>query len=107
MAVATGKIVKLSPKDNVVVALSELAPQSVIADTEFRCQDKIPAGHKVAISQINSGEAVVKYGQIIGFASKDILPGMHVHTHNIELQDFTRDYAIGTDARPVSLLPDT
>ena len=106
MAVATRKTVKLSPKDNVIVALSELAPHRIIANTELSSQDKIPAGHKVAISQINSGEPIIKYGQIIGFASKNILPGTHVHTHNTELLDFTRDYAIGTDVRPVSMQPE-
>jgi len=106
MNAAIRQTVKLSPKDNVIVALCELAPRSIIANTELSSQDKIPAGHKVAISQINSGEPIIKYGQIIGFASKNILPGTHVHTHNTKLLDFTRDYAIGADVRPVSMKPE-
>ena len=95
-----GKTIILSPEDNVVVALSELAPDSTIAQADIRSRDTVPAGHKVAISQINSGSPIIKYGQIIGFASKSILPGDHVHTHNAVVSGFTRDYAIGVDARP-------
>jgi hypothetical protein len=82
MNVAIGKTIKLSPKDNVMVAIGELAPHSIIAKTEHRSRGNVPAGHKVAISQINSGSPIIKYGQIIGFASKNIKPGDHVHTHN-------------------------
>ena len=95
-----GKTIKLSPEDNVVVALSKLSVDSTIAQADIRSRDTVPAGHKVASSQINSGSPIIKYGQIIGFASKSILPGDHVHTHNAVVSGFTRDYAIGVDARP-------
>ena len=104
MSVVIEKTVRLSSRDNVMVAISELAPHSRIAKTDLRSQVKIPAGHKVAISQINSGSPIIKYGQIIGFASKDIQPGDHVHTHNTMMSDFTRDYAIGADTQPTSIL---
>ena len=41
-------------------------------------------GHKIALRPIRKGEAVLKYGQIIGFASQDIAPGDHVHVHNVD-----------------------
>lgn len=41
-----------------------------------------PAGHRIALSAIAQGAAVVKYGQTIGFASAEIAPGDHVHSHN-------------------------
>ena len=104
MNVAIAKTMKLSSQDNVMVAISELAPHSIIAKTDLRSRDKIPAGHKVAMRQIKSESPIVKYGQIIGFASKDIQPGEHVHTHNTMMSDFTRDYAIGVDTRPTSIL---
>ena len=63
-------------------------------------RDDIPAGHKFAVRPIPAGAAIIKYGQIIGFASSDIEPGCHVHTHNVTLHDFNRDYAYGLDARP-------
>lgn len=48
-----------------------------------KCGD-IPAGHKYALSDIKSGETVIKYGQIIGRATTDIKKGDWVHTHNVK-----------------------
>ncbi|WP_373960736.1 SAF domain-containing protein, partial [Paracoccus sp. PAMC 22219] len=42
-----------------------------------------PAGHKIARAAIARGAAVVKYGQIIGYATCDIAAGDHVHSHNL------------------------
>ena len=98
-----GKTIRLSLEDNVMVALNELAPDSIIVEADINSRDRIPAGHKVAICRIKSGGPIIKYGQIIGFASKNILPGDHVHTHNAAVSSFTRDYAIGDDARPTSI----
>ncbi len=46
------------------------------------------------------GEAVRKYGQVIGFATQPIAPGTHIHVHNMGMGDFAKDYAWGVDARP-------
>ena len=61
---------------------------------------RIPAGHKVAVRAHAKGEPVRRYGQIIGFASDTIPPGAWVHTHNLGMGDFARDYAFGQDAKP-------
>jgi altronate hydrolase len=98
--------IKLNPADNVVVALQPLARGVRISESGVHAAEDIPAGHKAALQRIVSGEAVVKYGQVIGFASHDIAPGQHVHTHNVELHDFTRDYAHGRDNRPTALVPE-
>ncbi len=100
------KTIRLSPKDNVVVALKELAPDSTIEKANLKNRDRIPAGHKVAIGKINSGSPIIKYGQIIGFASKRILPGDHVHTHNAVMSNFARDYDIGAEAQPTAVRPE-
>src|SRR5262245_33599716 len=65
----------------------------------------IPAGHKIAVTEIAEGAAVRKYGQTIGFATNRIAPGEHVHTHNLAMREFGRDYAMCSEARPVALYP--
>lgn len=40
-------------------------------------------GHKYAIRDIAAGENVIKYGNPIGHATKNIRKGEHVHTHNL------------------------
>ncbi len=96
--------VSLSPDDNVAVALKELSPGTGLDTDNVVCREKIPAGHKVVIRKINAHEPIRKYGQIIGFASKTLEPGYHVHTHNAEILEFVRDYAISKDTRPTQFI---
>jgi altronate hydrolase len=92
--------IRLNHSDNVVVARVDISAGTEIPEEKIASRDKIAFGHKVAVCGIKSGEAVKKYGQIIGFASKDVQPGEHVHTHNVSMGDFDRDYAFCVDATP-------
>ncbi|KPJ77496.1 MAG: galactonate dehydratase [Deltaproteobacteria bacterium SG8_13] len=94
------KTIRLHPDDNVVVARVDMAPGDRFGNQDLCCKDPIPAGHKVAVRAISAGRAIIKYGQIIGFASVAIQPGEQVHTHNVALKDFSRETAIGCDAAP-------
>jgi hypothetical protein len=44
---------------------------------------KIPRGHKVASRAVTKGDGIIKYGERMGHATKDISVGEHVHTHNV------------------------
>ena len=44
----------------------------------------IPIYHKVAIKNIKVGEDLFKYGEKIGYSTKDIKVGDHVHSHNLD-----------------------
>lgn len=50
----------------------------------FLVRQDIPFGHKLALRHIRSGEEILKYGTVIGRATRDIHPGEHVHVHNVE-----------------------
>ena len=65
----------------------------------------IPQGHKVAVTEVVPGDPVQKYGQVIGFAQERIAPGDHVHTHNLVMKDFGRDYQFCADIRAVEPYP--
>ena len=45
--------------------------------------EDIQMAHKIAIQPIHKGEAIIKYGQEIGRASQEILPGAWIHVHNL------------------------
>ena len=91
----------LHPRDNVCVIAREASPgHSVcIAGGPIVTAERIGMGHKMAIAPIAAGEPVLKYGQIIGFATEPIAPGQWVHTHNVTAGEFARDYA------PASAVP--
>jgi Altronate dehydratase len=57
----------------------------------------IPKGHKVAICDIAQGQPIIKYAQIIGYASRSIPLGMHVHVENLEFRNVQKKYEYGTN----------
>ncbi|MEJ5378191.1 MAG: altronate dehydratase family protein [bacterium] len=89
-------VIRLHPRDNVVVARRNLAPGDLVPEEKITCMEKVEAGHKLAVSLIAKGDPVIKYDQIIGLASRLIPPGAHVHTHNLVVGDYHKDYAPGS-----------
>jgi len=78
--------IKIHENDNVIVALKELAQGETVtvAGTAVTAAETIPAGHKMAITDIPEGGDVVKYGFRIGNAKEAIGTGHWVHTHNVK-----------------------
>jgi altronate hydrolase len=98
--------IRLNPADNVVVARADILPGTALPGLNVTCRNHVPAGHKVTLIPVKRGEAVRKYNQIIGFATADLEPGSHVHTHNLEMKAFDRDYAFGAEAKPTNYVPE-
>ncbi|WP_135469986.1 UxaA family hydrolase [Crenalkalicoccus roseus] len=103
-AVTQPPVIRLHPEDGVVIARQALPPGTPVAPG-VAAAARIPPGHKVAVRGHAPGEAVRRYGQIIGFATRPIAPGEWVHGHNLAMGDFARDYAWGVDARPTEPVP--
>ncbi|MGB7615638.1 MAG: UxaA family hydrolase, partial [Pseudolabrys sp.] len=99
----TPRTIRLSPEDNVVVAVDQIAASAVAAGVTAR--ERVPRGHKMAVAAVHEGEPILKYGQTIGFASKAISPGDWVHEQNVALRDFTRDYKFAEAAKNDETLP--
>ncbi|MFV0361693.1 MAG: UxaA family hydrolase [Suipraeoptans sp.] len=80
------KFIQIHQDDNVAVALTTLNAHEVydVSGKKLALRMDIPQGHKFAISPINKGDNVVKYGNPIGYAAEDINAGDWVHTHNIK-----------------------
>jgi altronate hydrolase len=84
-------VVRLHPNDNVAVASRHLSQGARAAGLGIRALETIPAGHKIATAFIAVGSPVLKYGQVIGAATRDIEPGAHVHLHNLAVSDLRLD----------------
>ena len=84
------RAIVLNEADNVATALAELQPGEVVEVQvgsnvlAIRLVDPVPFGHKFSIVAIPCGEKVVKYGEVIGRATRSISVGEHVHVHNVE-----------------------
>src|SRR3954468_3010515 len=94
--------VQLRPDDNIAVAARNLPAGAEVGVNghAVTLPQRVGLGHKIALRPIQKGEAVLKYGQIIGFASQDIPVGGHVHVHNVSADAFERDYAFCRDCPP-------
>jgi altronate hydrolase len=97
------RTLRLNADDNIIVAVDGLMPGATAHSVAVEA--RIPRGHKMAAVKIAKGEPIRKFGQIIGFASEDIAPGQHVHTHNCAYAEFDRDYAYAQDATTEAVLP--
>lgn len=81
---------KVSERDNVITVLNQVKKYDLVKYMdnddikEVTAQDDIPLYHKIALCDIKEDENIVKYGENIGRASRDIVKGSHVHTHNVK-----------------------
>ena len=82
--------VMLTEADNVATALKDLAQgedaRVGVGDRTFLVPVRQPIafGHKLAVTDIRLGDAIRKYGEVIGRATQDIPAGTHAHVHNEE-----------------------
>ena len=89
---STFQALAIHGRDNVAVALEDIAPGTQVrVAREGRVEtiaaaEAIPLGHKLALRALAAGDPVVKYGEVIGVARVEIGPGLHVHVHNIASQ---------------------
>ncbi len=75
----------LKPGDDVAVAKQRIPAGTVLVlnGKELPVETDVPAGHKFAVHGVAEGAPVLKYGQIIGYATVNIGAGQHVHTRNL------------------------
>lgn len=102
MPQSANTVIHLHASDNVAVALASLdAETSVRFGTQsVTATQRIDPGHKIAVQRIAKGMPIVKYGETIGHATAAIEPGDWVHTHNVELREFSRASDAVCDAPP-------
>ncbi|MDO8358802.1 MAG: altronate dehydratase family protein [Devosia sp.] len=109
MSHPAAKTLLLNPADNVAVALSNLdvgteTPEGV------RTTKRVPRGHKFTVRPVAASEAIVKFGQIIGFAKTALPAGEWVHEHNCSIGEehgaFQRDYEFCEGVIPVEFVPE-
>jgi arabinonate dehydratase len=87
----------LVPADSVAIVTERAKAGETPLGKGVALAGPVSPGHKLARREIAKGEAIIKFGQIIGYATEAIPLGAHVHTHNCAFGAHEQDYAIGTD----------
>ena len=80
------KVIISDPNDNIATARVEIEAGVILSrevGDDITLRDRIPFGHKLALEPIAQGEPVLKYGQRIGIATRDIVAGDLVHVDNL------------------------
>lgn len=97
----------LREQDSVGVARKAIPAGAELKHGSIRlvARQDIPFGHKIAVRAVEEGAPVIRYGQIIGFAVSAIRAGDHVHSHNLAVKDFAREYDYCVDSHPVEYYP--
>lgn len=82
----SNKVLKVNPKDNVIVALQDLAKGETVEynGESYTMQEDIPAKHKFYVSDMNTGDEVIMYGVLVGKIQHLILKGMRMSTDNLK-----------------------
>ncbi len=99
-------VILLDPADNVVVARMPLAAGTTLGNGEITVKTDIPPGHKVAARFIKEGDPVLKCNTVIGYASRDVEPGTHMHNETIRFSAAEKSYSFCQDYRPIELVPE-
>ena len=79
----------LNKIDNVATSLREINSNEKITlkieghFINFTLEDSVKIFHKFSLKVIKKGDKILKYGEVIGIATKDIKKGKHVHVENI------------------------
>lgn len=86
---------KLNPKDTVSILTVNAPAGATPLGFGVPLEKPVTRGHKIANIDIPEGGEIYKFGQLIGYASRDIKAGEHVHVHNCSFGDHGRSYEIG------------
>ena len=78
---AEASLIRISPLDNVAIVVNDggLPSSTYIEEYQLTLVDEVPQGHKVLLEPLKQGEAIVRYGEIIGYVNKDLPAGSWVN----------------------------
>lgn len=77
-------VLKVHPKDNVIVALKDLRKGQTVQyeGINYEMQEDIPAKHKFFMQDMQKGGEIIMYGVLVGKAQADITCGSRMSTEN-------------------------
>ncbi|WGL15749.1 altronate dehydratase family protein [Microbulbifer bruguierae] len=101
-------LIHIHSDDNVAVSKAPLVAGTLVNwhGSMMPLATDVPAMHKVSVCPIAAGQAIIKYGQVIGFALEDIAPGTHVHVHNMEAGNHQVEHEFCKDYVPTTVVPE-
>ena len=82
----TPRVLRMHSADNVAIVVNDGGlPAGTVLDSGLVLLDKVPQGHKVALSDLVSGQAVLRYNVPVGYARQNIPAGSWVHERLLDI----------------------
>lgn len=80
------RVLKIHPKDNVLVALQDIGvnEQIIYKGETYQVVEDIPAKHKFYIQNMSKGEEVIMYGTLVGKTALAVKKGERMSTNNLK-----------------------
>lgn len=92
------RLILLDPQDTVFIVSNSIAAGEVVCmnETSFLFEKEIRIGHKLAAKETKACGKIIKYGVLIGSATKNILTGEHVNLPGMK-SDYIPTYTISKE----------
>lgn len=99
--------IQIKEQDNVAVAVHDL-PEGTVLESGVTTREFIPQAHKIALTDIEKGGEIIRYGVALGYARAAIPAGSWINEHMLDLPESPAlDNMIwGTDIKTMNQLPD-
>ena len=96
------KILKIHPKDNIIVALFDLKEGEILIleDKKISLKTDVNKKHKFALENLNKGENIYLYGVVVGKAIRPIKKGEAINSKNIS--HHTQEYYLPKNLKKIS-----
>ena len=80
--------VRVHPRDNVAIVVNDGGlPAGALFACGLELLEAVPQGHKTALADIDAGQPVVRYGEVLGLAATRIARGAWVREELIDLPE--------------------
>ena len=76
----------IDPRDSVGMVLEPVEAGETVdfGTVQITAREPVAMLHKMALRELAPGDTVLKYGACIGYATKTVHPGEHIHVHNLD-----------------------
>jgi galactarate dehydratase len=98
--------IKVHPNDNVAIIVNEGGlPKGTVFSCGLELTNHVPQGHKVALFDLNQGEVIIRYGEMIGHAVQPIVKGSWIDESLVQLPTPPRLEELSIASSVPALLP--
>ena len=80
--------IQVNPNDNVAIVVNSLGlPAGTAFPDGLVLNQFVPQGHKMALADLDEGDSIIRYGEVIGYATLPIRRGDWINENNVRMAE--------------------